>query len=131
MSTSTDRPRTRPPGLLLHGTRLVLALLGAFRLYATAYFTFFATAQEGGVQTTGDWFVAAWSAALGIAFLVGAVRLGRDRWVVPALAAALLLDLLFHLVKLLGYGEQESLGFMAVTLAVIALVVGVARQSRG
>ena len=108
----------------------MLALLGAFRLYATAYFTFFATAEQGGVQTTGDWFVAAWSAALAIVFLVAAVRLGRDRWALPAVGAALLLALLFGLVKLIGYGEQESVGFMAVDLVVIALLLGVVRQGR-
>jgi hypothetical protein len=130
MSTTTDRPATRRP-LLLQGTRLLLGLLGAVKLYGTAYFTFFATAEQGGVQTTVDWLVAAWSAALAIAFLVAAVRLGRDRWVLPAVGALLLLDLLFGLVKLIGYGEQESLGFMAVDLVVIALLVGVARQGRG
>ena len=130
MFTTTDRPMTRRPSALLQGTRLLLGLMGALKLYGTAYFTFFATAEEGGVQTTGDWLVAAWSAALSIAFLVAAVRLGRDHWALPAVGAALLLDLLFGLVKLIGYGEQESLGFMAVDLVVIALLVGVARQGR-
>ena len=130
MSTTTDRPATRRPSRLLLATRLVLGLFGAFKLYGTAYFTFFATADEGGVQSTADWLVAAWSAALAIAFLVAAVRLGRDSWVLPALGAALVLDLVFGLVKLIGYGEQESLGFMATTLVIIALLVAVARQGR-
>ena len=130
MSTTTDRPAVRRRPLLLQGTRLLLALLGAFRLYGTAYFTFFATAEEGRVQTPGDWLVAAWSAVLAIVFLVAAVRLGRDRWVLPAAGAALLLALLFNAVKLIGYGEQESLGFMAVDLVVLALLAGVARQGR-
>ena len=131
MSTTTDRPATRRPSpLLLNGTRLLLGLFGAAKLYATSYFTFFATAEEGGVRSTADWLVAAWSAALAVAFLVAAVRLGRDRWVVPLLVAALLLDVLFGLVKLIGYGEQESLGIGAVTLVLMVLVAAVARQSR-
>jgi hypothetical protein len=132
MSTtvSTDRPATGRPWLL-YGVRGLLGLFGALKLFGTAYFTFFATAEEGGVQTTADWLVAAWSAALAIAMLVAAVRLGRDRWVLPGLGVVLLLDLLFGLVKLVGYGEQESLGFMAVDLVVVALLVGVARQGRG
>ena len=131
MSTTTvpAEPRTRPPWLL-RTARGVLGLFGAFKLYGTAYFTFFATAEEGGVQTAGDWWVAAWSAALAIAFLVAAVRLGRDRWVPPALGAALLLDLAFGLVKLIGYGEQEALGFMATTVVLMALLAAVARQGR-
>lgn len=80
------------------------------------------------MQTTGDWLVAAWSAALAIAMLVAAVRLGRDAWVPPALAAVLALDLVFGLVKLIGYGEQESLGFMAVSLVLLALLGLVSRR---
>ena len=82
------------------------------------------------MRRTGDWFVAAWSAALAIVFLVAAVRLGRDRWVLPTIGAALLLALLFGLVKLIGYGEQDSVGFMVVDLVVIELLLGVARQGR-
>jgi hypothetical protein len=128
MSATTDRPATRRPSLLLQGTRLLLGLFGAVTLYGTAYFTFFATAEQGGVQTTGDWLVATWSAALAVAFLVAAVRLGREHWVVPALGAALLLDLLFGLVKLIGYGEQEAIGFMAVNLTIIGLLALLRRK---
>ena len=131
MTTTTHRPATRRPSpLLLGGTRLLLALFGAAKLYGTAYFTFFASADEGGVQTTADRFVAAWSAALAVAFLVAAVRLGHDGWVVPVLGAALLLDILFGLVKLIGYGERESLFIMPVTLVLIVLVTAVVRQGR-
>lgn len=131
MTGTTDvRPRTRGTTALLNGTRVLLGLFGAVKLYGTAYFTFFATAEEGSVQTTGDWLVAAWSAALAIAMLVAAVRLGRDRWVLPGIGVVLVLDLLFGLVKLVGYGEQESLGFIAVSLGLIALLVGVTRQGR-
>ena len=131
MSTTTDRPSTRRPSpLLLNGARLLLGLLGAAKLYGTSYFTFFATAEEGGVQSTADWLVAAWSASLAVALLVAAVRLGRDRWVLPLLAAALVLDVLFGLVKLVGYGEQESLGIGAVSLVVMGSALVVARRSR-
>ena len=130
MSTTTERPAIRRPSPLLYGTRLLLGIFGAAKLYGTTYFTFFATAEEGLVQSTGDWLVAAWSAALAVAFLVAAVRLGRDRWVVPLLGVALLLDILFGLVKLIGYGEQESVGFIAVTVVLMILVAAVARQGR-
>ena len=129
-SPTTVRSRTRGGTALLNATRVLLGAFGAVKLYGTAYFSFVATAEEGGVQTPGDWLVAAWSAALAIAMLVAAVRLGRDRWVLAALGVVLVLDLLFGLVKLIGYGEQESLAFMAVNLVLIALLVGVARQDR-
>ena len=131
MSVTTTGPAATRRPLLLQGTRLLLGLLGAVKLYGTAYFTFFATADQGGVQTPGDWLVAAWSAALAIAFLVAAVRLGRDRWVLPALGAVLALELVFGLVKLIGYRERESLAFTAVNLVLVALLVAVARRTRG
>ena len=127
MSTTDTRPEIRRP-VLLRVTRGLLALFGAFKLYGTAYFTFFATAEEGGVQSSGDWLVAAWSAALAIAFLVAAVRLGRDRWVVPALGAVLLLDLAFSLVKLTVYDEPEAIGFIAVDLVVLLLLALLIRR---
>ena len=58
------------------------------------------------------------------------MRLGRDRWVVPVLGGAFLLDILFGLVKLIGYGEQESVGFISVTVVLLVLVAAVARQGR-
>ncbi|WP_346619554.1 hypothetical protein [Blastococcus montanus] len=131
MSTTTpDRPTTRRPWLLTV-TRGVLALFGAFKLYGTAYFTFFATTEQGGVQTPGDWVVAGWSAALAIAFLLTAVRLGRDRWVLPVLGTVLLLDLAFSLVKLTVYGENEAVGFLAVDLVVLVLLGLLSRRSGG
>jgi hypothetical protein len=131
MTTTTDRPATRRPSpLLLNGARLLLGLLGAAKLYGTSYFTFVATAEEGGVQTSGDWLVAAWSASLAVVLLVAAVRLGRDRWVLPLLGGALLADLVFGSVKFLAYDEQESLGIGAVSLVVMASAIAVARRAR-
>ncbi len=131
MTTTTDRPATRRPSPLhLNATRLLLGLLGAAKLYGTSYFTFVATAEEGGVQTSGDWLVAAWSASLAVVLLVAAVRLGRDRWVLPLLGGALLADLVFGSVKFLAYDEQESLGIGAVSLVVMASAIAVARRAR-
>jgi hypothetical protein len=121
MTTTAPRPVTRRPWLL-HGTRALLGLFGAFKLYGTAYFSFFATAEEGGVQSSGDWLVAAWSAALAIACLVAAVRLGRDRRVLPVLVGVVAADLVFSLVKLTVYDEPEAIGFIAVDLVVLLLL---------
>ena len=130
MSTTTDRTATRRPALLLHGTRALLALFGAAKLFGTTYFTFFATVEEGRVQSTGDWLVAAWSAALAVAFLVAAVRLGGDRRVLPVLAGVLLLDLVFSAVKLTVYDEPEAVLFMAVDLVIIGLLTLISRRRR-
>jgi hypothetical protein len=126
---TTARPATRGGSALLHGTRVLLGLFGAFKLYGTAYFTFFATAEQGGdPQGLGDWAVAAWSTALAVAFMVAAVRLGRDRRVIPVLAGVLLLDLVFSMVKLTVYDEPEAVAFMAVDLVILGLLSLVQRN---
>lgn len=128
MTTTVARPTTRR-NALLQGTRVLLGLFGAFKLYGTAYFTFFATAEQGGdPQGIGDWSVAVWSAALAVAFMVAAVRLGSDRRVLPALAGVLLLDLAFSTVKLTVYDEPEAVAFMAVDLLILTLLALLRRR---
>jgi hypothetical protein len=132
MTTTAVRPATRRRSALLNGTRVLLGLFGAFKLYGTAYFTFFATAEQGGdPQGLGDWSVAAWSAALAVAFMVAAVRLGRDARVLPVLVAVVLLDLVFSTVKLTVYDEPEAVAFMTVDLVILALLSLAARRTRG
>ena len=114
---------------LVRGTQVLLGLFGAFKLYGTAYFTFFATAEQGGdPQGLGDWSVVVWSTALALAFLVAAFRLGSDRRVLPALAGVVLLDLAFSAVKLTVYDEPEAVGFMLVDLIILGLLALVARR---
>ncbi|TQN41877.1 hypothetical protein FHU33_1262 [Blastococcus colisei] len=128
MTTTAVRPPIRRDAVL-HGTRVLLALFGAVKLYGTAYFTFFATAEQGGDPQGGvDWSVAAWSTALAVAYLVGAARLGRDRRVIRWLGGVLLVDLVFGLVKLTAYDEVEALGFMAVDLVILGLLAVIARR---
>ena len=130
MTTTDGRPATRGGSGLLHGTRLLLGLFGAIKLYGTAYFTFFATAEQGGdPEGLADWSVAAWSTALAVAFLVAAARLGTDRRVLPALAGVLLLDLVFSAVKLTVYDEPEAVLFITVDLVIVALLVLIARRT--
>jgi hypothetical protein len=131
-STTAVRSATRRRSVLLTGTRVLLGVFGAFKLYGTAWFTFFATAEQGGdPQGLGDWSVAAWSAALAVAFMVAALRLGRDRRVLPVLVAVLLLDLAFSTVKLTVYDEPEAVAFMAVDLVILGLLALVVRRNRG
>ena len=128
MTTTAVRRSTRRDPLLT-GTRALLGLFGAFKLYGTAYFTFFATAEQGGdPQGIGDWSVAAWSAALALAFMIAAVRLGRDRRMLPVLAGVLLLDLVFSTVKLTVYDEPEAVAFMAVDLVILGLLALINRK---
>ena len=122
MTTTAVRPSTRRDPLLT-GTRVLLGLFGAFKLYGTAYFTFFATAEQGGdPEGLVEWSVGVWSTALGVAFLLAAARLGRDRRVLPALGGVILVDLVFSAVKLTVYDEPEAVGFMAVDLVIVGLL---------
>lgn len=116
-------------GAVLTGTRVLLGLFGALKLFGTGFFTFVATAEQGGdPEGLGDRAVAIWSAALATAFLVAAVRLGRDRRVPPVLVVIVLLDLAFGAVKLTAYDEPEAVAFMAVDLVVLGLLALIHRR---
>jgi len=133
MSTTTTavRPSTRRDPVV-QGTRVLLGLFGAFKLYGTAYFTFFATAEQGGdPQGPFDWFVAGWSATLAIALIVAAVKLRAGGGRIAAVTAGLLVvEIVFSTVKLFVYDEPEALGFMAVDLVLFGLLALAARRSR-
>ena len=130
--TTPTVTQTKRPNLLMGGVRVLLGLFGAFKLYGTAYFTFFATAEEGGdPQGIVDWSVAAWSAALAICLMVAAARLGGGNRRVGRITGILLVgDILFSAVKLIGYDEPEAVVFMAVDLLLLALIALAVRRQR-
>jgi len=128
MTTTAVRPATRPDPLVT-GTRVLLGAFGALKLAGTAYFLFFATAEQGGdPEGLVEWSVGVWSTALGVAFLLAAARLGRDRRVLPALGGVILVDLVFSAVKLTVYDEPEAVGFMAVDLVIVGLLALINRR---
>jgi hypothetical protein len=132
MSTTTTapaRPATRRDPLMI-GIRVLLGLFGAFKLYGTVYFTFVATAEQGGdPQGVVDWLVAAWSFALASALIVAAVRLRPgDRGIAAITGGLLLVEIAFSFVKLFAYDEPEALGFMAVDLVLLGLLALAARR---
>lgn len=118
---------------LLTGIRVLLGAFGAFKLYGTAYFTFFATAKQGGdPQGVVDWLVVTWSTALALALLVAALGLRTaDRRIVGVTVGLLLVEIAFSFVKLFAYDEVEALGFMAVDLVVVALLALAVRRRSG
>ena len=128
-TTGTARAATRRDPLMI-GIRVLLGLFGAFKLYGTVYFVFFATAAQGGdPQGVVDWLVGAWSFALAGALIVAAVRLGVGSPRTAVVTSALLLvEIVFSFVKLLGYGEPEAVGFMAVDLVLLGLLAVAARR---
>jgi hypothetical protein len=129
MSTTVVRSPARRRNALVRGTRVLLGLVGAFKLAGTAHFLFVATAEQGGdPEGVGDWLVGVWSTALAVTFLVAAVRLGRDPRVVRWFGGVLLLDLVFSTVKLTVYDEPEAVLFMAVDLVILGLLALIARR---
>ncbi len=134
MTTTIPRPaRTAQRDPLMTGIRVLLGLFGAFKLYGTAYFTFFATAEQGGdPQGVVDWLVVTWSTALALALLVAALRLRTaDRRIAGVTVGLLLVEIAFSFVKLFAYDEIEALGFMAVDLVVVALLALAVRRTSG
>ena len=103
--------------------RLLLGLLGLVLVPSSIYFAFFASADEGGVVTAFDWFLAAWALIVGIGAVVVAVLLGRRSPVyVKAATWLVIAHLVFGAIKLFGYQETEALGFFAFDLLILALL---------
>ena len=129
--TATAPATTRRDPLMI-GIRLLLGMFGAFKLYGTLYFTFLATAAQGGdPQGVVDWLVAAWSFALASALIVAAFRLrAGERRIAGITAGLLVVEVAFSFVKLFAYDEPEALGFMAVDLVLLALLAVAARRNR-
>jgi hypothetical protein len=130
VTTTAPAPATTRRDPLLLGIRVLLGLFGAFKLYGTLYFTFLATAAQGGdPQGVVDWLVAAWSFALASALVVAAFRLRPgDRRIAGITAGLLVVEVAFSFVKLFAYDEPEALGFMAVDLVLLALLAVAARR---
>jgi hypothetical protein len=129
MTTTAVRPSTRRDPLLT-GTRVLMGAFGAFKLAGTAYFLFFATAEQGGdPEGLLDWSVGIWSTVLASALVVAAVQLRRgDRRMVRIVNGLLLVEIAFSLVKLFVYDEPESIGFMAVDLVLLGLLALISRR---
>lgn len=111
--------------------RALLALFGALGVGATVYFSFYASPEEGGVVNAVDWLVADWSLATSLGYLYAAVKLGdRTRRTVRLAQGFVLAHVAFGLVKLIGYGETESVFFFAQDALLLALLALAGRRSR-
>jgi hypothetical protein len=119
MSTHALTAPTAPPAPLRAG-RALLGLMGAVVVYGSIYFSAVNPPVE--VDAIG-WAVGAWALAMGVAFVVTAVRLGRGGEPVRRFAVRLLaLHFVFGIVKVVGYDEPEAGTFMAVDALLIALL---------
>jgi len=98
-------------------------------VFGSIYFSFFASAQDGGNTAPVDWVVAAWALAMGLGMVAVAVRLGAPGTMRIAVGLVLA-HVAFGLVKLVGYGETESVGIFAFDLVLLA-VLAAANRPRG
>lgn len=132
MSTtrSTSRSGSRSAAVLLGAARAVMLLLGLTGIAGATYFTFFASPEQGGVVTAFDWFVAVWKIVVCVGYLVVALApgwpAGRRVTVALWLVGA---DVVFGLVKLFGYGEEESLGFFVPNAVLLGLLLAANRRT--
>jgi uncharacterized protein (TIGR04206 family) len=129
-STTAPAPATSQP-VLVTVTRVIAALFGTLKLGSTTFFLFFATAEQGGdPQGIGDWSVGVWSYVIAVGYLVIALRLGRDRRVLPFTIGLAVADIAFSIVKFFVYDEPEAIGFTVTTLVLLALVAVASRPRR-
>jgi len=121
---ATARRASTGATALRWAVRILLAAYGLVTLAATAWFTFFASDEDGGVATAGDALVALWNAGIGVCLLVAAVRLADLRTSGPLRLAqgAVVAHVLFGMVKYFGY-EEDAWGFLVFDLALLGLLV--------
>lgn len=114
----------------LGAARVLLLLLGLVTTGGATYFTFFASAEQGGVSAPVDWVLGAWALTMGVGFVLVAARL---RPPVSARTLRLPVSLIvahvvFNGVKLFGYGEIEAVTFLAVDVVALALLTASRRR---
>lgn len=128
--TATARP-SRQSAVPLWIARSLLGVMGVAGLAGAAYFTFFASPEEGGVVTGFDWFVAGWKIVVSLGFVAVAVVPSMHRALRVQLATWLLLaDVVFALLKIFGYDELESVVFLAVDVVLLGLFHVVRRHEQ-
>jgi hypothetical protein len=121
---SFDR-MTSHAALTLRATQALLALMGAFVLFGSIYFSAIAPPVE--VDAVG-WAVGAWAFAMALAMLAVAVRLGAGGEPVRRFAVRLIaLHFVFGIVKVVGYDEPEAGLFMAFDVALLGLLARMKR----
>lgn len=134
-STTTDQssPARTPTAATAArwAARVLLAVAGAVGVGATIWFSFYAPVSEGGVDGGADWLVALWSMVVSLGYLYCAVALGDRTTRTLRLAQGLVLaHVAFGLVKLIGYGEEESVVFFAQDAVLLALLAVAGRGRR-
>ena len=136
MSTMQTQHETRTVEGGVHkgwlvAARVACGLLGAQLLPAAVYFTFFAAAEDGGVVTGFDWFVAIWAIGVAVALLATALlavpsrtrRLQVAWWVMGA-------HFVWALVKLMAYDEMPVSAVMVLVDVVIFGLIWLAGPRR-
>ena len=128
MRTEPEYTVRKPAGATspaLRWARGLLALVGTMTLLGATYFSFFASAEQGG-EPSGliEWSIAAWALVLAVGYLFAAARLGTpSREVLGIAIGVVVLHIAFNLVKLIGYRESEALVFLVVDLVLFGLLL--------
>ena len=131
-SSVAEAPGRSSTRVLTGISRVLFALVGLVSLAGGIYFTFFASAEEGGVSSGADWGVAFWSLSMSVAYLIAAIILSANRPGTMMFGLVVAgLHLVFGVVKLIGYQEYESVPFFAADLAIVVILVLILRRPKG
>jgi hypothetical protein len=104
--------------------RVLLFILGLITLFATAFFTFLASPEDGGVTTAIDWLLAAWSFAVAVGYLWVAARIGAKPGLRTAVFGLVAAQMVFNVIKMVWYDEMVLPIYAAEALLVVLFVVG-------
>lgn len=106
----------------LWGARGLLALLAVVTIGGSIYFSFFASEADGGATNAIDYALGVWAFGTGIGFLATALLLDRGPHMVRLARIVIYAYLLFSAIKIVGYGETEVVGMVAVALLILVLL---------
>ncbi|HEU4657186.1 MAG TPA: hypothetical protein VFR97_06655 [Capillimicrobium sp.] len=132
MSTNTiSLPSHSRVPAVLRAAQVLLLLLGAVTTFGAIYFCFFVPADVlDRPDSVSDWLVGAWALTIGLSALyLGARLTGPDTRIRRAARWLLAIHIVFGIVKLTVYSEQEALTFVAVDAVVLGLLS--TRAARG
>ena len=113
--------RDRAPIALRAAQLLLLVPLGAFLVFASIYFAFVEPPQT---PRAIDWLIGAWAFTIGVGNLYAGARLGHRTPAIHRAALMLIVShILFGIIKVVGYDEQESATFIVIDLLALALLL--------
>jgi hypothetical protein len=122
-TTTPPRP-SLAPSIAWWAGRVLLLLLGLITLFATVFFTFLVSPEDGGVTTPIDWVLAAWSFAVAVGCLWVATRIGAKPGLRTAAFVLVAAQIVFNVIKMVWYDEMVLPIYALDALLLVLFAVG-------